>query len=648
MKIIDIPGGQRGEAWHQHRKDHDNASDAPAMAGVSPYETRTALLTRLKTGITPEVSPQLQALYDEGHRCEALARPLAELIFDEDLYPLVKANGRMSASLDGHNLAGTRDWEHKLLNDTLRAVLPKEGVGGPEIGRQLPEMYLVQVAHQQHCSGAQETLFTASKWEGDKLIEARHCWVERDEARIAKVVAGWQQLHRDLADFTPPQASVAVVATPMEHLPAVSVQTSGSLVVHSNLDMFGERLRAFVAKMPKEPETDQEFVDLDAACKRLKAAEDAIDAAVNGALASVEDVEKMRVTALQLVDIARTARLASEKVVKNRKDEIKAREVKARFDAVGAYMAAANTRLGGMHISGRLDGGVPDFGAVIKNLRTLESVRDKLDTALSQAKMAIDAAEQRIAANLKTIAAVDPSFQGLFADRAQLVQKDPEAVAAIVAHRIAEDMRRIEAEVERVRLQRAAEEDALCASIETNAVRIEGETVGHIRKAITAFETGARSWADDPRPRVAAAIQAGRLKLAELLAAAEAREAALPAEVTPPQSPAQVLKAEPAPADATAAERPAHASPRVGAMGVGQPADAGPAGDHQAAGTVQNFAQAQRVAPPDPEDELHAAARALLAVIAVPRTSKFPSQPKAGKEWFESLYAAAARLEQVL
>ena len=38
--------------WHQHRATHFNASDAPAMMGVSPYMTRTELLTRMKTGIS--------------------------------------------------------------------------------------------------------------------------------------------------------------------------------------------------------------------------------------------------------------------------------------------------------------------------------------------------------------------------------------------------------------------------------------------------------------------------------------------------------------------------------------------------------------------------------------------------------------------
>lgn len=50
--------------------------------------------------------------------------------------------------------------------------------------------------------------------------------------------------------------------------------------------------------------------------------------------------------------------------------------------------------------------------------------------------------------------------------------------------------------------------------------------------------------------------------------------------VTPRQHSQQVLKAEAARPDATDRETAATPSPRVGAMGAGQPADAGPAAEH--------------------------------------------------------------------
>ena len=41
--------------WHAYRAAHDNASDAPAMMGVSSYKTRDQLIAERATGIVPEV-----------------------------------------------------------------------------------------------------------------------------------------------------------------------------------------------------------------------------------------------------------------------------------------------------------------------------------------------------------------------------------------------------------------------------------------------------------------------------------------------------------------------------------------------------------------------------------------------------------------
>lgn len=64
---------------------------------------------------------------------------------------------------------------------------------------------------------------------------------------------------------------------------------------------------------------------------------------------------------------------------------------------------------------------------------------------------------------------------------------------------------------------------------------------------------------------------------AAALAATRATVTAPPPEYTEGQDSQQVLKAEPATADATDRDAPADASPRVGAMGAGQAADAAPA-----------------------------------------------------------------------
>lgn len=87
MNIVNaIQGSQE---WHSHRAQSLNASDAPAMMGCSPHKSRGDLVRELATGIVPEVSPEQQRRFDNGHRLEALARPHAEQIIGEELFPVV-------------------------------------------------------------------------------------------------------------------------------------------------------------------------------------------------------------------------------------------------------------------------------------------------------------------------------------------------------------------------------------------------------------------------------------------------------------------------------------------------------------------------------------------------------------------------------
>lgn len=460
-KIIDIPGGQGSQAWHEHRRTHFNASDAPAMMGVSPYKTRSQLLRETHTGLTAEVSADTQRLFDSGHRFEALARPLAEAIVGEDLYPITVTNGRHSASLDGATLEGDVSFEHKRMNDALRDVLPVGDIGGPGIGVALPLHYRVQLAHQHYCSGAKRTLFMASNWTDDgTLIESRACWFEPDAALIEQVLAGWEQFAADLAAYVPPESAPAAVAAPVENLPAVSVRMDGSLAVQSNLPAFGEALRAFVSKIPAKPTTDQEFADTEAACKALKKAEEALEAAESGALASMADVEAMRRMVADFRDLARKTRLASEKIVTARKAEIREAEVARGKRALLDHLGSINAQMGGPYVGATLTRG--DFAGCIKGLKTLDSLRDKIDTELAAAKAEANQIAARVMANLQTINAAN--MPPLFADKRELVMKDPEAVAAIVAQRVAEaraaEERRMEAERERIRAEEAARLEA--------------------------------------------------------------------------------------------------------------------------------------------------------------------------------------------
>ena len=176
--------------WHAHRATHFNASDAPAMMGCSPYTTRTQLLHQMHTGLTPEVDAATQRRFDDGHRYEALARPIAEGIIADYLYPVTGSEGELSASFDGLTMDYSIGYEHKSLNNELRTIMPRNDIQIPTADSTFPLMYRVQMEQQCMVSGCERILFMASTWDGDNFVEERHCWYAPDLELRAKIIAG--------------------------------------------------------------------------------------------------------------------------------------------------------------------------------------------------------------------------------------------------------------------------------------------------------------------------------------------------------------------------------------------------------------------------------------------------------------------------
>ena len=293
MKIVNLLQGS--PEWHAHRAQHFNASDAPAMMSCSPYKTRDELIAELATGVTPEVGAAQQRIFDAGHQFEALARPLAEEIIGEDLYPVVGADGKYSASFDGLTMLEEEGFEHKSLNSALREAMT-EGCSGTD----LPLQYQVQMEQQAMVSGCERILFMASKWETDRstgemsLIEERHCWYTPNLELRAQIEAGWEQLERDVAGYVVPAAApVKVVAEAVATLPVVFGHVAGDLTVKHNLPAFEAAWGEFLANtLIRDPETDQDFAELEQQVKAMEAAEAQLEAAEEAALSGTEVLSK--------------------------------------------------------------------------------------------------------------------------------------------------------------------------------------------------------------------------------------------------------------------------------------------------------------------------------------------------------------------
>lgn len=326
MKIVQLQQGS--PEWHAHRARYFNASDAPAMMGCSTYTTRAQLLRDLHTGMTGRVDAATQRRFDDGHRFEALARPLAEAIIGDDLYPVVGSEGRLSASFDGLTLDEGTAWEHKTLNDALRAILPAEGVGGPEVGAALPLQNRVQMEQQCMVSGAGRELFTASRWSSDdELVEARHCWYTPDAELRAAIASGWQQLEADLAAYTlPPAAEPAPIGRAPDSLPALRIEVTGA-VTASNLAEFKHTALAAIRSVNRDLKTDADFADADKAAKWCADVEARLKAAKEHALSQTASIDELFKALDDIAAESKAVRLDLDKLVKRRKDEVREQAV---------------------------------------------------------------------------------------------------------------------------------------------------------------------------------------------------------------------------------------------------------------------------------------------------------------------------------
>jgi putative phage-type endonuclease len=455
---------QNSPDWHAHRAAHFNASDAPAMMGVSPYKSRTKLIHEIATGIIEEVDASTQERLDDGHRCEALARPLAEKIIGEDLYPVVGSDGKYSASYDGLTMEEIISFEHKRLNAELRQIMTPECDG-----TELPIYHRIQMEHQcMVCNTIERTLFMASQWDiNGQLIEERHRWYLPDLELRAQIIAGWAQFDKDVAAYVPVEVIPAVKAKATIDFPAPAIEVGGAIALKSNLPVFGQMLKQFIASLPEKPSTDQEFADCKAAVAKLKEAEETLDAEESRALSQLTEIDAMRREKKLYSDLARETRLALDRLVKSREEMIKAEIVMKGKSDFAAHIAELNKQLGKAYMPD-----VPaNFAEVIKNKRTITSLQGAVNDELARVKIVANEIAGKIQINLNSLRELATDHAFLFADTPQIVMKANDDLVTLIKMRIAEhkqaEEKRLEAERDRIR----AEEEAKAKAAAEEATR---------------------------------------------------------------------------------------------------------------------------------------------------------------------------------
>lgn len=478
MKTLNVKQGESD--WSSVRAKYPCSSEAPVVMGASKHMTRGELLRLKSAGLDREFSDYMQRMIlDKGHEVEALARVITEDQIGEALFPVtaVSDDDEYLASFDGITMLEETIFEHKQWNDELAAAVragATELPGGHEW--QLEQQLLV-------AQDAEGVIFVCSDGTEERRVQMEY---RRVPGRAEQLKAGWRQFYDDLAAGVAPPEPPKAVAAPMESLPAVSVRVDGSLAVVSNLPKFGELLRAFISKIPAKPTTDQEFADAEASCKALKRAEEALEAAEAGALGQIASVEEMTRMVADLRNLARTTRLASEKMVEARKTQIRTEQVQRGKDALAEHIAALNARLGKPYMPAI----AADFAGAIKGKKTVQSLKDGIDTELARVKIEASAIADHVQANLTTLREQAANHAFLFADVATIVLKANDDLQALVKSRIADheaaEAKRMEAERERIRAEEAAKMER------EQAARAEQEWQAAARAELEAAERFAK------------------------------------------------------------------------------------------------------------------------------------------------------------
>lgn len=467
---------QGSPEWLAFRREHFNASDAPAMLGLSPFKTRAELLKELATGIAPEIDAATQARFDRGHALEAAARPAAEEEIGDELFPAVGTSDeweKLAASFDGATMDESAIWEHKTLN---RRILEAQA---------LPEDYMAQVQHQLIVSGAKSCLFTATDGEGGQKswtdIKPDHTWHKR-------LIGGWRQFEKDLESWKPEAAAPEPEGRAPEALPALRIEIMGA-VTASNLDHFRSRALALVGAVNTQLSTDQDFADAERSIKWCKEAETRLAAAKDAALAQTADIDRLFKTVNDVSEAFRQTRLTLEKSVKARKESVRSEIVMAALDAFREHLKAPCAEFLKYGLTFILP--QPAFGEAINGLKTLASVKAAVDACLANARIEIAKKEREWRDKLAWLDE-DPAREAFRSalHLPELIDKPIEDFKNAVNTRIAEirqaEERRLEAERERIRQEEARKLEAKAAGERhLEAVRVREEAVKNAEESRT-------------------------------------------------------------------------------------------------------------------------------------------------------------------
>lgn len=184
---------QGSPEWHEFRKNHIGASDAPIIMNLSPWTTPYQLW-RQKQDLDPS---QFETdRMRRGKELEPFARMVLEESLNQELYPVVlisNENEWMSASLDAMSNDGKTVVEIKCpgKEDHLQSL-----------NNVVPEKYVPQLQHQMYVCELDSMYYFSFDGEQGKLLQ-----VYRDDIYIKYMLSLEEIFWDQVKTLTPPPIS---------------------------------------------------------------------------------------------------------------------------------------------------------------------------------------------------------------------------------------------------------------------------------------------------------------------------------------------------------------------------------------------------------------------------------------------------------
>lgn len=208
VRKLDLEQGSQD--WHDMRKDKITASQVPVMCGYAGSARRNQLIKELATGKKEPIDPFLQAIFDEGHRLEEIARKRLEAELKETVIAPTYIGDYEGytwlASLDGIDSNGVV-WEHKTINKKLREA------------KTLPKQYKAQLMVQMLLSGSKKGVLEASNEKESRKFEVK--WSDK---LMEEIVDKVDQFMIDVLEYEDPELEDPELEAKLEQYRALKEQ----------------------------------------------------------------------------------------------------------------------------------------------------------------------------------------------------------------------------------------------------------------------------------------------------------------------------------------------------------------------------------------------------------------------------------------